>query len=232
MKRLFFTLLLFSVMTSGVVAQQPHDYLKNDPGKMYIPRGTSYHGPTCWAMIFKYYQHNNIPDGRLCSDENCSHVLSFNSELSSDCPTSREDTLIDWIHEKKSIIKAAAAIYYNNGYEIARLYSVYTTWKGTTVKREKEYRLEKIYKRFLQNNIPVIASVPCIWAGRYIVLVGWDKETDVIYYLDPSRKNKIYSVLSYDFLYKNFYKFKIWWLPSTGWNGWAATFYPKIEIEN
>ena len=250
MKRLIFTLLLFFIAVTTVAAQQPYRFLEETPERMYIRQGSVLCGSTCWAMIFKYYKHNEIPNGNLFSDEECQFGLNFygylwpNCCIVNECPddfvcrTKETDPIIEWVHQGSRLvsdgmmINAAENIYLESTPKNLNLYLTYFAGYSTKNKTEKKRRMDFFFNEFLENNIPVIIHLQrfyrnWIWGGHYVVLVGWDKSSGKVYYMNPSKKNKLYSTSYYKFINKKFYKSGSWWSPSARWDGRGVTFYSK-----
>ena len=250
MKRLFFTLLLFFIVVSVSFSQQPYVSLEKAPARMFIKQSSVLCGSTCWAMLFKYYKHNEIPNGNLFSDEECQFGLNFYGLLwpnccivnkcsdMSVCRTKKTDPIIEWVHQGSRLVSdgmmvdAAENIYLESHPQNVNMYSAYFAGHSTRSKIEKKRRMDFFFNEFLQKNIPVIIHLQrfyrnWIWGGHYVVLVGWDKSRGIVYYMNPSGKNKLYSTSYYKFINKKFYKSGSWWSPSARWDGRGVTYFKK-----
>lgn len=253
-------ILCIDVLLNGnVYAIQPVDVIRKDPVSYFVKQGPAQCGPSSFYMIFHYYEDNEkailFTDGmngvpfsmRICDNDVKSNPVRANESIiriTEKSPVSRwmkgTDNSTGWE-------KMTAAIrnlhYINNKNSRERFYQFIDSYDNITgsSKADKEIRrsnfIQRIVPGYLDNNRPVIVHLKRSWpfSGHYIVIVGYDKKTTTVFYMDPSGESSdiIKKIQLDDFLNSGWYSGEsTWWWGPARWSGRWIGFYREKSVKD
>jgi hypothetical protein len=201
----------------------------------FVKQGSGQCGPTSFYMIFKYYGDNTY-SGNFREMPGCAEPLLLQEDL-------------DTVDENSGVSKWLGVT--NSGINIGDLFNKitnlgddeclpYYTVDGNTDDSLDANRdeLEHIILNFFIRELPVIIHLERanpLFSGHYIVLVGFDPEQELVYFVDPNKNDvdpAIQSVALKKFLNTEWYHspdYTAWNpIPDAFWDGTWVGFYRNI----
>lgn len=198
-----------------------------------FPQGSSQCGPTALYTVFHYYNAENVYTGMHCDR---------NVDLSTALETVTKDTAFcQWVNGGSAFGTSWSQLKYalmDLRLDCERLFAVELQDKPTDLdtvlgQTERMARLDYIHDNYLIKKRPVIIHLSRVSAtGHYLVLIGYDKSTQTVYYADPN-KGRIQFVKLDDFIKTEWYRAPTNPLDANVayWDGEWMGFYPT-EPEN
>ena len=159
----------------------------------FVRQGSGQCGPTSFYMIFKYYGDNNFKGQftELGSTEN----LLLQENLTE---VTKESAVSRWLGVTDSGINIKDLLNKISDLSGDGINPYYTTEADTEITdADRQSRFAKIYNNYLKNDLPVIIhmrrpkilNIPL--SGHYMVLVGYDSEKKLVYYVDPNKNEGV-----------------------------------------
>lgn len=252
---LFIATLLTGVFffTETPFAMQPYEVIEKNPEKFLVNQGPAMCASTAFYMIFKYYGDADKNPSFFYDEKGKPLDLSENEAAS---PSSKKKThnknrlekgskMGRWINPmggatKWSRLKEGAEnIYYRKapGGPLVRYYNVIDSHDPLIHKTKKNQKIKKDLMEnrilpLLEQNRPVLVHLSRANApGHYIVVIGYDKKSGNVYYVDPNEKDlsRIVRKIDYDaFANTRWYVGnvpKLW--GNAGWSGKFLSFAHK-----
>ncbi len=184
----FLSHLFVQAIFSNAASGQPYENgIKYD----YAQQGNSQCGPASFYMIFKYYGDHLKDDVYYDSEDNdwltgSTRDIRIDTDYLS--PSSPFAYLFDiqnnsQILDRSNFRDKIEGLMYNNEVYYDGTFKLSKTTSPST----KRTRFNQI-KTFLNNNQPVIIHLDrySIYWGHFIVIVGFDEDTDEVIYMDPN----------------------------------------------
>lgn len=255
---LFFMMTLFIclfLITGTPSAMQPVEVIQKNPHQFLVNQGPALCAATAFYMIFRYYGDASRPTSFFYDDKG--NPLDF-SEGGDTYATSKRSSspkprlakgaqIAEWINpygggtKWSQLKKGAENLYFRsepNG-PLSRYYTIIDS-NDSLIQNTKKNRKTK--KELMENKIlpllnqnrPVLVHLARESAsGHYIVVVGYNRETETVYYVDPNEKESasIVRQIDYDsFANKKWYEGnvpKIW--GNAVWSGKYLSFAHKED---
>ncbi|MBU0992654.1 MAG: C39 family peptidase [Proteobacteria bacterium] len=245
----FFVVTLGSMTFSNenALAMQPYESIGKNPKGFLVNQGPAMCAPTAFYMIFKYYgdcykkppffydEKGNVIDLYETGDD----FTSNNKRLAKGAKIAQwinpQGGATDW----RKLKKGAEDLFFKSDPKGAMVRYYQTIDSNDTLiktgkKNEKTKKdlMEKRILPLLEKNQPVLVHLSRKYAsGHYMVVIGYDKKSETVYYVDPNEKdmNAILRKIGYnEFANTNWYEGhvpKLW--GKAIWSGKFLSFGPK-----
>lgn len=172
-----------------------------------VPQGSGQCGPASLYTIFHYYRGENV-----YRDADCNETLDLSPELSA---VTHDTKFCNLVNGGKASGTSWSELKYavkDLRLDCERQFAVELVDTKTELKspegiEERMLRLNTIFERYLVHKRPVIIHLSrSSWRpGHYMVLIGYNQETQSVYYADPN-KGKIGIVSLKSFLNDLWYR--------------------------
>jgi len=204
---------IITIVWSGLFAMQPVDKIKLNPAAFNVKQGAGQCGPASFYLIFRYYGDDkknicfskgiNGPLFRMDISSLKSEKGNTNNDNSA-VIIKRNSPVSKWMNGRSGstdwgeLTAAVNELYYlKKDGKKDRYYSVIESNDDvispsqSNLQSRKVMFFDRIVLSYLDMNRPVIVHLKRKWpySGHYIVLIGYDRNTSTIFYMDPNNKS-------------------------------------------